>query len=196
MKKLLFYAIIIISILTTCLSGKKNKILHVNRADSIMGDCMNNFHFMGTKINCDSINKKYVAIPYDSAHLRLNFANDLRKFVDISIQKDSIESAKQPKTENENTNNLNSSRSQNQSGNVKVVNSTWDGSVSQVKKYIKDNLNDPDSYKSVKWSVVYDDPNGYKVAHEYRAKNGFGAVISKQQIFYLDFNGKVTKVEE
>jgi hypothetical protein len=82
------------------------------------------------------------------------------------------------------------------SENTKVVNSAWDGSVSQVEKYIKDNLNDPDSYKSVKWSVIYNEPDGYKVAHEYRAKNGFGAVITKRQIFYLNFNGEVTKVEE
>jgi len=100
------------------------------------------------------------------------------------------------KTEDQQITNPNYGRAQKQSGKAKVEASEWDGSVSQVKKYIKANLNDPDSYKSVQWSVVYDDPNGYKVAHEYRAKNAYGGYVTKKQIFYLNFDGEVTKVTE
>lgn len=33
-----------------------------------------------------------------------------------------------------------------------VYNSEWDASVSQVEQFLKDNLNDPDSYESVEWA--------------------------------------------
>lgn len=80
-------------------------------------------------------------------------------------------------------------------GTVKVENSVIDGSVSQVKKYIKQTLKDPDSYKSIEWSKVKETNNGYEVQHRYRAKNSFGGYVIEEHIYYLDFQGNVIDVE-
>ena len=79
-------------------------------------------------------------------------------------------------------------------GNAKVENSSWDGSVSQVKKYLKSSLIDPDSYKSVEWGNVVKTNNGYMVRHKYKAKNSFGGYVMENNVFYLDFSGNVTSV--
>jgi hypothetical protein len=77
---------------------------------------------------------------------------------------------------------------------VKVENSAWDGSVQQVKKYLKSTLKDPDSYESIEWSDVKETEDGYTVRHKYRAKNSLGGYVVENQIFYLDFQGNVTNV--
>ena len=75
----------------------------------------------------------------------------------------------------------------------KVFNSPIDHSVLQVKYYLKNTLNDPDSYKPVEWSEVkyLENDNKYMVRHKYRAKNSFGGVITKNDVFFLDSEGKV-----
>ncbi len=74
-----------------------------------------------------------------------------------------------------------------------VENSAWDGSVRQVKKYLEQNLKDPDSYQSIEWSkVAKTDGGGFMVRHKYRAKNGFGGYAIEEQIFVLDAQGNVT----
>ena len=78
----------------------------------------------------------------------------------------------------------------------KVKNSDWDGSVSQIESFLEKNLNDPDSYESIEWSEVIKNDKGYVVRHKYRAKNGFGALIIQNQIFYLDFDGNILDVKE
>lgn len=79
-----------------------------------------------------------------------------------------------------------------------IYNSEWDGSVYEVKKYLMDNLNDPDSYKPVEWSPVYRNPNTllYYVRHKYRAKNAFGGTILKEQVFMLDSLGNILSIED
>lgn len=74
-----------------------------------------------------------------------------------------------------------------------VFNSEWDGSVKQVEDYLKNTLNDPDSYKSVEWSPVGKSATAgqFFVRHKYRAKNGFGGVVTKDQIFTLDSLGTI-----
>ena len=79
-------------------------------------------------------------------------------------------------------------------GYVKVENSAWDGSVSQVKKYLRSNLKDPDSYESIEWGNVVKTDNGYMVRHKYRAKNSFGGYMVDNNVFYLDFQGNVVSV--
>lgn len=81
-----------------------------------------------------------------------------------------------------------------QKAGVKVENSSIDGSVSQVKRYLKNNLKDPNSYESIEWSNVVETDNGYTVRHKYRAKNSMGGYVIENQIFYLDFQGNVTSV--
>lgn len=80
-----------------------------------------------------------------------------------------------------------------------VYNSSWNGSVQQVEDYLEKTLNDPDSYKSETWYDVhfyYSGPYDYKVRLAYRAKNAFGALILKDQIFYLDGHGNVIDVKD
>jgi hypothetical protein len=59
--------------------------------------------------------------------------------------------------------------------------------------YLKENLNDPDSYKHVNTEIAYQDENSYcLVKTTYRAKNGFGAMVLNTRIFKVDFDGTVT----
>lgn len=76
-----------------------------------------------------------------------------------------------------------------------VKNSEWDGSVSQVKKYMMSNLRDPDSYDPIEWSPVVKKNNQYIVRHKYRAKNGFGGLNIENKIFTLNSNGEVISVK-
>ena len=73
--------------------------------------------------------------------------------------------------------------------------SSFDSSVLQVKRYLRQILKDPDSYEGVDWSKVVTtyEPGGirYKVRHRYRAKNSYGAVVTNNQIFYMDAEGNV-----
>jgi hypothetical protein len=80
-----------------------------------------------------------------------------------------------------------------------VFNSSWDGSVSQVEDYLKNTLNDADSYESVEWydaNRYFSRSYAYGVRHTYRAKNAFGALILKDQLFYLDGDGNVIDVKD
>lgn len=79
---------------------------------------------------------------------------------------------------------------------VEVKNSGWDGSVKQVKDYLKYTLRDPDSYESIEWSEVKEKSDGYYVRHKYRAKNGFGGYVVANQLFHLDFSGNVVDVRD
>ena len=80
---------------------------------------------------------------------------------------------------------------------VEVKNSAWDGSVKQVKEYLKSYyLRDPDSYESIEWSEVKRKEDGYYVRHKYRAKNGFGGYVVANQLFHLDFSGNVVDVKD
>lgn len=79
----------------------------------------------------------------------------------------------------------------------KIQNSAWDGSVYQVKNYLKKNLKDPDSYEGIEWSNVVDNGNGtYTVRHKYRARNSFGGMVIENWIFELDENGNVTSASQ
>lgn len=78
-----------------------------------------------------------------------------------------------------------------------VYNSSWDGSVKQVKDYLKKNLKDPDSYESIEWSDVVKQSDGtFRVRHKYRAKNSFGGYVIENQLFVLDNNGNVIDIKE
>lgn len=73
-----------------------------------------------------------------------------------------------------------------------VRNSSWDGSVYQVKNFLEKSLKDPDSVQYIEWSEVielYD--GGYAVRCKYRAKNSFGGYVINEQIFYMNSEGDV-----
>ena len=74
-----------------------------------------------------------------------------------------------------------------------VKNSEWDGSVSQVKSYIKANAKDPKSLKFISWSPVTETDNGFLVRVKYRAKNSFGALVVEEKLFLLNSSGTIVK---
>lgn len=74
-----------------------------------------------------------------------------------------------------------------------VSNSGWDGSVRQVKDYLRATLKDPDSLDVMEWSnVIGNDKGGFMVRVKYRAKNSFGGYVIEHKLFTLDAQGKVT----
>jgi hypothetical protein len=79
---------------------------------------------------------------------------------------------------------------------VDIKNSLYDGSVKQVKDYLKYTLRDPDSYESIEWSEVKRKDDGYYVRHKYRARNGFGGYVVANQLFHIDFSGNVADVQD
>lgn len=79
----------------------------------------------------------------------------------------------------------------------KVQSSSWDGSVQQVVKYLKNEyLIDPLSYQPIEWSPVQEVSDGYWVRHKYRARNGFGGYVVENKVFHLNKSGKVDKVQD
>jgi len=80
--------------------------------------------------------------------------------------------------------------------NVKVQNDPWDGSVSQVKDYLKDNLKDPKSYESIEWSEVQRAGDNYKVRHKYRAKNSYGGYVIENQVFTINKQGQIIDIHD
>ena len=87
-----------------------------------------------------------------------------------------------------------------QSNQILVVNNNeLDGSVFQVRNYLRANLKDPDSYEEIEWSPVVVDsvagkPQRFMVRHKYKAKNGLGVYTIENKVFYLDSIGTVYNV--
>ena len=77
----------------------------------------------------------------------------------------------------------------------KPVISQWDGSYFEVKKYLKQVANDPDSIEMDGCTDVYHTKNGWLVGCNYRGKNAFGALIRNSSWFTIR-HGQVINVEE
>jgi len=63
-----------------------------------------------------------------------------------------------------------------------------------VRQYLRHHLNDWDSYDGSGYSAVesiapHEGQPAWRVRHEYRAKNGFGAVVLNDQMFYYTADG-------
>ncbi len=82
-------------------------------------------------------------------------------------------------------------------GCKEVKNSAWDGSVFEVKVYLRSNLHDWRSTQFVEWSPVAKDPKLRisVVRCKFRTKNGLGAYVLKNWVFYLGCDGKVLSYE-
>lgn len=66
--------------------------------------------------------------------------------------------------------------------------------TSAVRDYLRKTLNDWDSYEGEGYSepsevADHNGKTGYLIRHEYRAKNGFGAMMLKKQMFYYTADG-------
>jgi hypothetical protein len=71
--------------------------------------------------------------------------------------------------------------------------SKWDGSHRGVEKYIKDNMNDPDSYEHEKTSYI-EFSDYLVVTTKYRGNNKFGAKVLQENTFKVDYNGNVVQM--
>ena len=73
-----------------------------------------------------------------------------------------------------------------------VENSSWDGSVYQVKAWYRKHLKDPGSVEYISWSPVVRNKNGtFMVRVRYRAKNSFGGYVIGEDVCGLSANGRV-----
>jgi len=73
-----------------------------------------------------------------------------------------------------------------------VYNSGYNGSVRQVKTWLKANAKDPGSLDFIEWSpVVKTDRGDFVVRVKYRAKNSFGGFVIANKQFYLDSRGNI-----
>jgi hypothetical protein len=78
-----------------------------------------------------------------------------------------------------------------------VESSAWDGSVWQVKQWLKDNLKDPKSLDIMEWSKLVEEPDGnLAVRVKYRAKNSFGGYVIENKVVRLSRNGDILGVYE
>lgn len=78
-----------------------------------------------------------------------------------------------------------------------VQSSSWDGSVWQVKSWLKANLKDPGSLDFIEWSPVQKTTDGgFMVRVKYRAKNSLGGYVIDNKIFFLDSTGKVIYTQD
>jgi len=74
-----------------------------------------------------------------------------------------------------------------------VSQSSWDGSVSQVKVWLKAHANDPSSLQYTGWNLSKLGDGDFDVIVQYRAKNGFGALTLHRGDFVLSPDGTILK---
>ena len=74
-----------------------------------------------------------------------------------------------------------------------VSQSSWDGSVSQVKDWMETHANDPSSLQYAGWNSSKLGNGDVEVVVQYRAKNGFGALTLHQGDFVLRPDGTILK---
>ncbi|RKH42457.1 transporter [Corallococcus sp. AB050B] len=77
----------------------------------------------------------------------------------------------------------------------KPVNSAWDGSVLEVKQYLRKVMNDPDSYEHVSSSAPVARDAYWIVKSSFRGKNAFGGKVLNTRYFFIQ-RGQVVRVEE
>lgn len=65
--------------------------------------------------------------------------------------------------------------------------SSWDGSHIGVKKYVQDNMRDPDSFEHIETRITPVNNKGtHHLIMKYRAKNGFGGMTISNAIATID----------
>ena len=74
-----------------------------------------------------------------------------------------------------------------------VSQSSWDGSVSQVKDWMKAHANDPSSLQYAGWNSSKLGNGDFDVVVQYRAKNGFGALTLHRGDFVLSPDGTILR---
>lgn len=73
--------------------------------------------------------------------------------------------------------------------------SAWDGSHRQLERFIKEAMNDPDSYSHVE-TVFWDRGDHLVVRTTYRGKNAFGGVVKEWVKAKADLDGNLLEIIE
>lgn len=76
---------------------------------------------------------------------------------------------------------------------IVIENNHLDGSVKQVRLYVKNNIRNSSSYESLDWSNLKfnDEKRVYLVRHKYRYKNDFDQIQIEEKLFTIDTLGNV-----
>ena len=82
---------------------------------------------------------------------------------------------------------------ENRDERIKKQFSGWDGSHLNLTKYIKENMNDEDSYKHIS-TVYYDEGDGLLVITKFSGKNAFGGKVKQTITARVDLDGNVTEI--
>jgi len=72
-----------------------------------------------------------------------------------------------------------------------VFNTQYDGSVWQIKDWLKKHADEPSSLKVLHWGKVVDLNDGYLVHVKFEAKNKSGAYVVSDKVFKLDKSGTI-----
>jgi hypothetical protein len=67
-----------------------------------------------------------------------------------------------------------------------INNSSWDGSVQQVKEEIIGMVNDPESVKYYEWGIVTQTEDKQITWCNFGAKNGYGGMVRMEYWFIFD----------
>jgi hypothetical protein len=73
-------------------------------------------------------------------------------------------------------------------GKIEQQFSKWDGSHIKLERWVKENMNDPDSYEHVKTTYA-ENGTTISVIMEFRGKNAFGGVVKNSAIAEVDLDG-------
>jgi hypothetical protein len=73
--------------------------------------------------------------------------------------------------------------------------SGWDGSHRNLERFIKENMNDPNSYKHVE-TVYWDMESHLVVKTTYRGTNAFGGIVLNYIKAKIDLDGNITEILE
>ncbi|MHA8077843.1 hypothetical protein [Aquirufa antheringensis] len=79
---------------------------------------------------------------------------------------------------------------------VNELQNGYDGSFPSVVKFVKNSMNDPDSFEHVESRTGYYEKESFIVSMKYRGKNPFGGVITKYIDVKLDYSGNVISIEK
>ena len=72
--------------------------------------------------------------------------------------------------------------------------SSWDGSHRNLVKFVKDNMNDPNSFEHVETRFIDLGDSSIIVTMKYRGKNGFGGVVTESITAETTVTGAILKI--
>lgn len=72
--------------------------------------------------------------------------------------------------------------------------SPWDGSCRDLVQLVKDNMNDPDSFKHVETRYSNNEDDSVTIIMKYRGKNGFGGVVTEYVEAKVDYTTNIISI--